>query len=41
MSKELKIVLLGAGNVGFHLGKKLSGVGLDIEQVYSLSLIHI
>lgn len=35
MSKELKIVLLGAGNVGFHLGKKLNEVGLDIEQVYS------
>lgn len=35
MSKKLKIVLLGAGNVGFHLGKKLYAVGLDVEQVYS------
>ena len=35
MAKELKIVLLGAGNVGFHLGKKLHEVGLEIEQVYS------
>ncbi|MFK7770760.1 MAG: Rossmann-like and DUF2520 domain-containing protein [Saprospiraceae bacterium] len=35
MSKELKIVILGAGNVGFHLGKKLHDVGLKIIQVYS------
>lgn len=35
MSKELKIVLIGAGNVGFHLGKKLHDSGLEIEQVYS------
>ncbi|MFK8007030.1 MAG: Rossmann-like and DUF2520 domain-containing protein [Saprospiraceae bacterium] len=35
MSKELKIVLIGVGNVGFHLGKKLHEVGLEIKQVYS------
>ncbi|MFT6320196.1 MAG: putative short-subunit dehydrogenase-like oxidoreductase (DUF2520 family) [Granulosicoccus sp.] len=35
MSKELKIILIGAGNVGFHLGKKLHEIGLEIEQVYS------
>lgn len=35
MSKELKIVLLGTGNVGFHLGKKLHEVGLQVQQVYS------
>ncbi len=35
MSKELKIILIGAGNVGFHLGKKLHEVGLEIKQVYS------
>jgi predicted short-subunit dehydrogenase-like oxidoreductase (DUF2520 family) len=35
MAKKLKIVLLGAGNVGFHLGKKLNEVSLDIAQVYS------
>ncbi len=38
MSKKLKIVLLGAGNVGFHLGKKLNEVGLAIEQVYSRNI---
>lgn len=35
MSKKLKIVLLGAGNVGFHLGNKLNEVGVEIIQVYS------
>lgn len=35
MSKKLKIVLIGAGNVGFHLGKKLNEVGFHIAQVYS------
>lgn len=35
MAKKLKIVLIGAGNVGFHLGKKLNEVGLEIIQVFS------
>ena len=35
MSKELKIILIGVGNVGFHLGKKLHEVGLEVNQVYS------
>jgi len=35
MAIQLKIVLLGAGNVGFHLGKKLNEVGVEIEQIFS------
>ena len=35
MKKSLKIVLLGAGNVGFHLGKKLHEIGVEIEQIFS------
>jgi len=35
MPKNLKIVLLGSGNVGFHLGKKLHEVDVEIVQVYS------
>lgn len=35
MAKKIKIVLLGAGNVGFHLGKTLNEVGFDIIQVFS------
>ncbi|MEO1262266.1 MAG: DUF2520 domain-containing protein [Bacteroidota bacterium] len=31
----MKIVLIGAGNVGYHLGKKLHEVGEDIIQVFS------
>jgi len=35
MKKQLNIILIGAGNVGFHLGKKLFEEGLNIQQVYS------
>ena len=35
MKKQLNIVLIGAGNVGFHLGKKLFEEGIIIQQVYS------
>ena len=42
MKKKLNIVLLGAGNIGFHLGKILSGVpeqkgvmNVEVIQVYS------
>lgn len=31
----MKIVLIGAGNVGYHLGRKLHGVGKDVVQVFS------
>ena len=35
MSKKIKIVLIGAGNVGFHLGEKLHTQGVQILQVFS------
>jgi predicted short-subunit dehydrogenase-like oxidoreductase (DUF2520 family) len=31
----MKVVLIGAGNVGFHLGKKLHKVGVEVVQVFS------
>ena len=38
MAKQFQIVLLGAGNVGFHLGKKMNEVGLSVIQIYSRKL---
>jgi predicted short-subunit dehydrogenase-like oxidoreductase (DUF2520 family) len=35
---KMKIVLIGAGNVATHLGKKLVEVGEEVVQVYSRSL---
>jgi len=35
MKNRLRIILIGSGNVGFHLGKKLTSVGIKIEQVFS------
>lgn len=35
MEKLIKVILIGAGNVGFHLGKKLYEEGLVIQQVFS------
>ncbi len=35
MKKQNSVILIGAGNVGFHLGKKLFEEGIIIEQVYS------
>ena len=35
MEKNLKIVLIGAGNVGTHLGKKLHQEGYNIIQIFS------
>lgn len=32
---EWKIVLLGAGNVGYHLGKQLKTCGLNLVQIFS------
>ncbi len=34
----MKITLIGAGNVGFHLGKRLYKKGITINQVYSRTL---
>ena len=34
----MKITLIGAGNVGFHLGKRLFKKGISINQVYSRTL---
>ena len=31
----MKIVLIGAGNVGFHLGQKLHEIGEEVIQVFS------
>lgn len=35
MINDLKIVVVGAGNVGWHLSKALSDIGANILQVYS------
>ena len=34
----MKIVLIGAGNLGYHLGRKLHGVGEEVIQVFSRKL---
>lgn len=31
----MKVVLIGAGNVGFHLGIKLHEIGIDVLEVFS------
>lgn len=36
----MKIVLIGAGNAGFHLGCRLKECGEDILQVFSRNLLH-
>ncbi len=36
----MKITLIGAGNVGYHLGKRLFKKGINIRQVYSRQLIN-
>lgn len=38
MNSTNKIVLIGCGNVGYHLGKQLKTKGLNLIQVYSRSL---
>ncbi|HZG00003.1 MAG TPA: DUF2520 domain-containing protein [Chitinophagales bacterium] len=35
-----KLVIVGAGNVGFHLGQRLHQAGYDIKQVFSLTPHH-
>ena len=35
-----RIVLIGAGNVGYHLGQRLAAVGLPLVQVYSRTALH-
>lgn len=35
-----EIILIGAGNLGFHLGKKLFETGFQITQVYSQTMAH-
>lgn len=37
MSSIRKIVIIGAGNVGFHLGKRLFKMGFEVVQVFSRS----
>lgn len=37
-NEEFKITLIGAGRVGFHLGKQLKKAGFDILQVFSRNL---
>ena len=34
----MKVVLIGSGNVGRHLGKRLKAVGADVLQVFSRNL---
>ncbi len=36
----MKVVLIGAGNLGFHLGQKLYAVGFDVLQVYSRKIAN-
>jgi predicted short-subunit dehydrogenase-like oxidoreductase (DUF2520 family) len=38
MARIHKVSIIGAGNVGFHLGKRFSKKGFDIVQVYSRKL---
>jgi len=38
VNKTMKITLIGAGNVGYHLGKRLYKKGFSIPQVYSRTL---
>ncbi|MEM6966335.1 MAG: Rossmann-like and DUF2520 domain-containing protein [Bacteroidota bacterium] len=33
--ESIRVIMIGAGNVGFHLGKKLYDAGISISQVYS------
>lgn len=40
MINNAKIVVVGAGNVGWHLSKALHGAGQDILQIYSRSEAH-
>jgi len=40
MKKSLQIILIGAGNLGFHLGKKLFEEGLVVQQVFSRKKIN-
>lgn len=40
MTKQLTIVLIGAGNVAWHLGKAFEKAGHTISTVYSRSLIN-
>ena len=34
----MKITLIGAGNVGYHLGKRLFKKGITVREVYSRQL---
>lgn len=36
----MKVVLLGSGNVAYHLGHALSGLGHSFLQIYSRALVH-
>ncbi len=38
--KEKKIILIGAGNVGYHLGRRLDEKGFAIAQVFSRTFEH-
>jgi predicted short-subunit dehydrogenase-like oxidoreductase (DUF2520 family) len=35
MKTELKVVIIGAGRVGFHLAKRLFEVGIPVSQIFS------
>lgn len=35
VNNQWSIVLIGAGNVGFHLGKQLKACGLNVVQIFS------